>query len=217
MQIGSSAEIDIETFLNRTIKDKWWRWQLNRAKKAGYTYAKSTSPHDAKVVRSLKSVSDQWLTVGGHAERGFALGHFDAGYLQDCVVHYLKDQSGKIIAFTNELPQFHASKAKTVDLIRYTPDAGNSMPFLIYNLIQNTAETDPIIKIFDLGFVPFAKASGPLLTIAKAFSSDRFSARGLEQFKNKFNPDWRPNYMAYDGDLADLAVIALNIEKVMEH
>jgi lysylphosphatidylglycerol synthetase-like protein (DUF2156 family) len=69
---------------------------------------------------------------------------------------------------------------------------------------------------FDLGFVPFAKARGPLLSIAKAVATDRFSAKGLEQFKNKFRPSWEPNYLAYEGDIADLAVIALNIEKAME-
>ncbi len=90
------------------------------------------------------------------------------------------------------------------------------MTFLLSNVIGKVAGDRPEVKTFDLGFVPFAKAKGPLLTIAKAFSRDRFSSRGLEQFKNKFNPNWRPNYMAYDGDLAHLAIIALSIEKLME-
>ena len=41
-------------------------------------------------------------------------------------------------------------------------------------------------------------------------------AKGLEQFKNKFDPVWEPNYLAYEGDMTDLAVIALNIEKAMD-
>jgi phosphatidylglycerol lysyltransferase len=216
MQIGSSAEITVSDFINDTVKEKWWRWKLNQAKKAGYRYAKSLPPHSPKLMRQFKAVSDRWLKVGGHVERGFALGHFDKDYLAQCVIHYLTDADGKAIAFTNELPQFQPLTVKTIDLLRYDPSADKAMPFLLASLIRDTAVSEPAVKVFDLGFVPFAKAKGPLLAIAKAFSGDRFSARGLEQFKNKFNPEWQPNYMAYDGDLADLAVIALNIEKVME-
>lgn len=216
MQIGSSAEIKIADFVDGTVKGKWWRWKLNQAKKAGYSYAKSLPPHDVSAMKQFRIISDQWLKVGGHAERGFALGYFDESYLNDCVIHFLKDASGKIIAFTNELPQFQPGGIKTIDLLRYNPDADNSMPYLLARLIQDTAENEPQVKVFDLGFVPFAQAKGPLLAIAKAVSGGRFSARGLEQFKNKFDPVWQPNYLAYDGDLADLAVIALNIEKAME-
>lgn len=216
MQIGSSAEISIDDFRSSTVNDKWWRWKLNRAKKSGYAYAKSMPPHSKQLLRQCKKVSDSWLKIGGHAERGFALGYFDERYLLDCRIHYLTDAKGQMIAFTNELPQFNASQTITIDLLRYSAEAGDSMPFLLSSVIKDSATNRPEAKIFDLGFVPFAKSKGPLLAVAKALSSDRFSSKGLEQFKNKFNPDWRPNYMAYDGDLADLAVIALNIEKLME-
>lgn len=216
MQIGSSAEIKVNDFVSKTMKDKWWRWKLNQARKAGYMYAKSVPPHRGHLIKEFRKISHQWLKIGGHKERGFALGHFDERSLNKCTIHYLKDESGRIVAFANELPQFNPGSIKTIDLLRYRPEADKSMPFLLASLIQDTAENQPQIKIFDLGFVPFAKAKGPLLAIAKTFSSDKFSAKGLEQFKNKFDPKWQANYMAYDGDLADLAVIALNIEKVME-
>jgi lysylphosphatidylglycerol synthetase-like protein (DUF2156 family) len=46
--------------------------------------------------------------------------------------------------------------------------------------------------------------------------SHQIAAAGLEQFKGKFKPSWRKNYIAYDGDLADLATITLGIEDVMQ-
>jgi phosphatidylglycerol lysyltransferase len=88
------------------------------------------------------------------------------------------------------------------------------MPYLLFKIIESAQERH--LKYFDLGFVPFAKASGPIMSVARMIGDDRFSSQGLEQFKNKFDPDWQPNYMAYDGDLADLALIALNLEKAME-
>lgn len=214
LQIGSSALINIDKFLKSTAKDKWWRWRLNKARKSGYEYRASVPPHPRRLVYELKRVSDAWLKTGGHAERGFALGYFDAHYLQKCVIHYLVDDKRKIIAFTNQLPQFKQASTDTVDLLRYSPDHGDSMAYLLYKTIERSKGQS---IYFDLGFVPFARAKGPLLTIAKTLGAGRFSARGLEQFKNKFDPDWQPNYLVYEGDIADLLVIALNIEKAMEH
>ena len=167
-------------------------------------------------MRQLKTVSDSWLDMGGHKERGFALGYFDEGYLQKCRIHYLRSADDRVMAFTNQLPQFKDSPTVTVDLLRYLPDANDAMPYLLFKTIECVANENDTNKLFDLGFVPFAKAKGPLLTIAKALSGERFSARGLEQFKNKFNPDWQPNYMAYEGDIADLALSALHLEKAMD-
>ena len=216
MQIGSSAVISIQSFLNETSNDKWWRWKKNRAVKGGYAYGCSTPPHSSDVMKQFKNVSDSWLTKSGRTEHGFSLGYFDEQYLQECPVHYLSDSSGNIMAFTNQLPQFNPSPIATVDLLRHQPDAADAMPYLIFKTIESCARADRPYNYFDLGFVPFAKVNEPILAIAKTLSAGRFSSRGLEQFKNKFNPDWQDNYMAYDGDIADLAVIALSLEKAME-
>lgn len=214
VHIGASAVVNCDDFLNNTIGDKWWRWQRNRAKKAGYEYGVSKPPHDDKFLSELRKISDSWLEKGGHEERGFALGYFDETYLQKCSVHYLKDSKGKIVAFVNRLPILASPKTTTVDLMRYREDANNAMPYLISETIQSAKNEG--FEYFDLGFVPFTSSKGPMIRLAKLLNSGRFSARGLEQFKNKFKPNWTPNYMAYDGDLADLALIALSLEKVME-
>jgi lysylphosphatidylglycerol synthetase-like protein (DUF2156 family) len=213
VQIGASAEVDIDKFLNNTAHDKWWRWQKNRAIKSGYLYSVSQPPHSNDFMQHLKTVSNEWLRIDGHEERGFALGYFDEQYMQKCKVHYLHNDQGKVLAFTNQLPQFSNRGITTIDLMRYLPEARGAMPYLLLNTIGQ-AKIDNYTS-FDLGFVPFARAKGPILKIARALSTGRFSAKGLEQFKNKFDPDWQPNYMAYDGDLADLALIAINLERVM--
>jgi lysylphosphatidylglycerol synthetase-like protein (DUF2156 family) len=215
LQIGSSAVINIKEFLDNTSNDKWWRWKKNRATKAEYSYGFSSPPHSEAFLKQLNLVSDAWLNIGGHQERGFALGYFDRSYMQKCTIHYLKDSGGNILAFANELPQFNPSSIVTIDLLRYLPQANDTMPFLLYKTIE-TGSANPNNQYFDLGFVPFAKAKGPLLAIARTVSTGSFSSAGLERFKNKFNPDWQPNYLVYDGDIADLALIALNIENVME-
>jgi phosphatidylglycerol lysyltransferase len=177
-------------------------------------YAQSIPPHSDVLLQQLKAVSDEWLAIGEHTERGFALGYFDEEYMHSCNIHYLYNEQGKILAFTNQLPQFRVLGVATVDLLRYLPEAKNAMPFLLLNTIEQSRKQG--YGIFDLGFVPFAKAKGPLLNIVQVMSTGRFSAKGLEQFKNKFDPLWRVNYMAYDGDLADLALIAINLERAVD-
>jgi lysylphosphatidylglycerol synthetase-like protein (DUF2156 family) len=212
-QIGASAQVDIDKFLNGTARDKWWRWKKNNAVKSGYQYSVSQPPHSDIFLQQLKAVSDEWLKIGGHEERGFALGYFDEHYMKECEVHYLHNERGKIFAFTNQLPQFKNHGVATVDLLRYLPDANNAMPYLLLCTIESAKQND--FKVFDLGFVPFAKSSDPVINIARTLSAGRFSAKGLEQFKNKFDPIWEPMYMAYDGDLADVALIAINVDRVM--
>lgn len=211
LQIGSSALIKIDDFMNNTSKDKWWRWRINKTQKAGYTYHASHPPHSKEFLADIRRVSNAWLKTGGHVERGFGLGYFNTEYLQRCTIHYLRDSENKILAFTNQLPQFKKSKTLTVDMLRSIPGT-DAMPYLLYKMIEG-AESE--YSHFDLGFVPFAKTKEPIVKVAKALSGDRFSARGLEQFKNKFDPSWQSIYLAYDGDLGDLASIAINIEKAM--
>src|SRR5207302_857990 len=100
------------------------------------------------------------------------------------------------------LPTFRHTSVATIDLIRYNPEHGNLMAYLLMKMIEELSLKGRF-KYFDLGFVPFAKAKGPLLKIAAAVSAGRFSAKGLEQFKNKFKPDWQPVFLAYDGDWGD--------------
>ncbi len=212
-QIGASAVVQINKFLESTAKNKWWRWKTNRATKSGYKYNFSVAPHAPELMVELQRVSNEWLSRGGHQERGFSLGYFNQEYISKCHLHYLIGNDGRVAAFTNQLPSFGAIDTATVDLIRYVPAEKDTMPYLFLKTIENVKQQGGFAK-FDLGFVPFAATKDPIISVVRALSTGRFSARGLEQFKNKFDPDWQPNYLAYDGDIADLTLIALNIEKV---
>jgi len=213
-QIGSSAVIDVATFNAETARSKWWRWQRNRAERNGWRYEKLLAPHDGLTLQALKAVSNAWLQEGGKTEQGFALGYFDEDYLQRCNIHVLRDDSGRVVAFANELPVFGGARQASVDLIRHVPDADGAMPSLLMHVIANLEGSE--FKTFDLGFVPLAKLEGELAKLVRRIGRSRFSAAGLEQFKNKFDPSWHPDYIAYDGDLIDLARIATSLERLFK-
>jgi lysylphosphatidylglycerol synthetase-like protein (DUF2156 family) len=214
LQIGSSAVIPMREFTTTTLRDKWWRWQLNRAAKVGMHYEVSDPPHHISLLAETKVLSDTWLRRAGHTEQGFALGYYDMGYLRGCRLHVLRDQEGQLVAFANQLPTYNHSPQATVDLIRFNPDVNGAMPTLIAHVITDLAKSDTY-QTFDLGFVPLAKLDSPLATIARLLTAGRFSAVGLEQFKGKFKPEWQAQYLAYDGDLIDLTALITRLEKAM--
>lgn len=215
VKMGSSAVIKVNEFVEQTSRDKWWRWQRNRGTKAGLTYEFLTPSHDTSLMTELKVVSDAWLADGEHREQGFALGYFDPHYLSKCPLHLLRDANGIVVAFANELPVYGEQSQRTVDLIRYMPGQNGTMPFLLLNVIEQLA-TDGSAQTFDLGFVPLAGIDSNLLKIVRRLAAGRFSSLGLEQFKNKFDPDWQASYLLYDGDVVDLARIATSLETALK-
>jgi phosphatidylglycerol lysyltransferase len=215
LPIGSGALVDIREFNEKTRHDKWWRWKRNQAVKAGLSYEVSHPPHTPELLYEFKDVSEAWLQHGGRREQGFALGYFDLHYLNRCRIHYLLDEQNKVVAFTNELPVFSGEQA-TVDLLRYVPTQDAAMPYLLMSLIERLG-TEGMFATFDLGFVPLAQVNNRYAQLTKAIAKTRFSASGLEQFKGKFRPHWTPYYIAYNGDILDLAALAISLEATFKH
>lgn len=215
MQIGASAVIDIAQYASETSTNKWWRWQRNKGRKMNYQYEILEPPHASGVMKRLKEISDEWLTRGGHQEESFAMGYFDEKYLERCRIHILRNEAGEIIAFVNQMHTFNNQPQTTIDLIRFVSEEQNANNFLLYSMLLRLDEEGEY-KYFDLGFVPLAQMRGKLANAARKLGANRYSAGGLEQFKGKFAPTWKPNFIAYDGDVADLGLIALNLEKAMK-
>jgi len=174
----------------------------------------SSPPHTPELLRETFILSRSWLEQSGHSEQGFALGYYDDAYLRQCRLHVLRNASSELVAFANQLPIYHGLRQSSVDLIRFRPDVNGAMPVLIANLLMQmhgAGEYDS----FDLGFVPLAKIDTKAAAIARRLATGRFSAAGLEQFKGKFEPQWQPQYLAYDGDLVDLAALFTRLQKAM--
>jgi phosphatidylglycerol lysyltransferase len=211
MAIGSSALVNIKEFSEVTIKNKWWRWVRNKNTKAGLRYACLTAPQSAETLQALKGISDEWLTTDGRTERGFALGYFDEQFLKDCTVHALKNENNELVAFANQLPTYNGVTTALIDLMRSNRDYEGSMAYLLSEMILNLYGSTQFTA-FDLGFVPFAAENETRpQRILRLALKPVFSAHGLKQFKNKFEPNWQKNYVAWDGDVLDLLSAAKNL------
>jgi lysylphosphatidylglycerol synthetase-like protein (DUF2156 family) len=103
--------------------------------------------------------------------------------------------------------------------MRFLPDRAHAMPALLAYTIQHLHE-DGSKQVFDLGFVPLASPTARAEQLVRQFGqfllSEAVSAQGLEQFKNKFEPAWADNYIAFDGDWIDLVHVSRQLDKLLQ-
>lgn len=216
-RIGATATVNVANFTKKTSRNKWWRWVLNKANRQNMTYQLAEPPHSTELLSNVKAVSDAWLKHSGHDERGFAMGFYDADYLQACRLHIL-NEGDRMVAFANELPRYNKNPTSTIDLMRHLPNANHAMPALLAQTIQQLA-TEPGKENFDLGFVPLAggssKSEQAIKKLSQFFIREAIPSSGLEQFKNKFDPTWENTYIAFDGDWLDLVHVSRYMDKLL--
>lgn len=217
--IGSDAVIDIDKFLEETVKNKYFRNIVNRFTKGNFTTDRYLPPHDPKLITELKYVSNDWLKVPGRKEWHFITGRFSPQYFQETPLFVLRDEHGKALAFVNELPRYKAGEA-TIDLMRHRRDIPkNAMDFLFVELMRRLQEEGGV-KYFNLGLSPMARdnitdaGSQRLMDYIYRASQAFISTKGLHQYKTKFEPTWEPRYVYFTGTTASLPKIGLALSRL---
>jgi len=207
-KIGEEAILDLEAF-ETTKNDKYFRQIRNRFTKLNYSVEVVRPPHTAATIERLQAISDEWLKRPGRAERGFMLGYFNSGYLQESSIALLYDENQEVQGFINVVPTFEKTTAN-YDLLRCCDAApGNANDFLMMGLIEHLRSEG--VQTFNLGLCPLSGVDAPdneettLIDQALRFlyaNGDRFySFSGLRRFKSKYQPNWQPRYIAYMGGI----------------
>jgi lysylphosphatidylglycerol synthetase-like protein (DUF2156 family) len=218
IKIGEEAIVPVQEFSLDGSHRKRLRTKNRQLAKEGLTVQELVQPIDDATMTALREVSDAWLTEGGHRERTFTLGWFDADYLRDTTVIVARSVGGRIEAFVNILPVFRGTLGN-FDLMRRRPDAPNGvMDFLFVYLIERFR--DQGLTGMTLGFAPLAHIEGDGL-VARALrtlyesENKAFNFKGLYDFKSKWDPIWEPRTLAYRSDL-ELPQIAYAVARVGE-
>lgn len=216
--IGNEAIITIANYIAYTSNSKHFRYINNRAERDGLTVEYWPELDDTKV-RTLKQISDAWLSRGGRKEYTFFMGYFDPTYLKACSVMVLMQHS-TVIGYINIVPSF-TDKEASIDHLRSLPDTSPAaMHFLLAQVINLLSAQGK--DFLNIGFAPLSgieirdgKRSSieRLLTILKKFGNRYYSFQGVEQFKGKFKPVWHPRYLYYSGNAASLARIVSDVER----
>lgn len=212
-KMGEEAVVDLTGFTLGGAARKNLRAAHARAGRDGLTLTVVVPPHDVGLMAELRVISDDWLAAKGTREKGFSVGRFDPVWLNHWPLALVWHQ-GRIVAFANILTTGTMAMA-TIDLMRHSAAAPpGTMEFLF---------TDLMLKLKAEGYRAFSLGMAPLSGLAPEKSHrlwDRFGAliyrhggnfynfEGLRAFKEKFDPDWHPHYLAAPSALPPLLPLA---------
>lgn len=200
-KIGETACIDLPAFSLEGSSRARLRQARSRAMRDGWR-VEVVPPGGDVPWDELQSVSNAWLAAHQGREKSFSLGRFDRSYLGRFPIAIVRKDGGAPVAFASLWPS-PGGKELAVDLMRHGPEAPHGvMDFLFLEVIAWAKAQG--FEVFDLGMAPLAGLKGgryaPALTNVGQIAFDRGEAiygfRGLRAYKSKFQPDWRPLFIA---------------------
>ena len=215
LKLGEEAHVPLKAF---SIEGKE-RYDLRRAQrlmdKEGVRFEIVEPAGVPAILDELEAISASWLTEKNTREKGFSLGCFKRNYLKRLPIAVARNNE-KIVAFAN-IWRGGDHHELSVDLMRHASDAPRGvMDFLFVSLmLWGKAQG---YERFNLGMAPFSgidsRDVAPLWNRVGAtlfrYGEYFYNFQGLRQYKEKYQPEWRPRYLASPGLLA-LPVVITNV------
>ena len=208
LRIGEEAFLDVATFSTVGKRRSNVRHSVTRARKDGvvvvrYDDRTRTPGRDEQ----LAALSAAWLADKVGPELGFTLGRFDLDRLDDQEVYVALVEKGtpqeRTVGFITWLP-YADGEAAVLDLMRRAePCPPGVVECLVVDAIADFAARGR--RTVSLGGVPLAATTERRGPVQRTFGwlyengGQVYAAKGLFRFKDKFDPDWRPMYLAYPG------------------
>ncbi len=221
MKLGEEACIGLDGFGLEGPRRTNLRYALKRGERDGLGTEVFGPAEVPALLATLRAISDAWLHGHHRGEKSFSVAAFDAAYLAAQSVMLVR-QNGTPVAFTTFMTtDLHAEA--TVGVMRHAPGASPyAMEYLFTKLALHLKQAG--FHSLSLGMAPLSGLTPTPLAatwhqighLVWRFGGRLYNFRGLRTFKNKFNPDWQPRYLAASGTLgpfltlADLAVLAGN-------
>ncbi|TYB91123.1 bifunctional lysylphosphatidylglycerol flippase/synthetase MprF [Oceaniovalibus sp. ACAM 378] len=208
LKIGEVARVDLNRFTLDGAPRKDLRQARNRAARDGCNFAVLPASELAAAMPELRAISDAWLESKQGEEKGFALGAFEESYIANFDVAVLRAGGNEIVAFANLFKGANLHEL-SLDLMRYRPHGPSfAMDALLAEIMLWGAAQG--YRWFSLGAAPFSgienRQLAPIWNRIGGFVYEHgehfYNFEGLRAFKEKFGPEWRPNYLACPGGLA---------------
>ncbi len=189
------------------------RSSINRAEREGvraiWTRFSELTPRH---VSQIEEISEAWVADKELPEMGFTLGGIDE--LRDDEVRLMVaiDSTDQIVGITSWLPSYTdgAVTGWTLDFMRRVPDGPNGvMEFLIARAAEQFRADG--IEFLSLSTAPLTRNNSSVLENTGIARMLRYIGSRLEpvygftslfNFKRKFQPEFRPVYMAYPDSLS---------------
>jgi phosphatidylglycerol lysyltransferase len=215
LKLGEEARVPLPGFSLEGNAHKSQRNLIHRLEKEGWTFEIVPAETVPSLLNDLEAVSTAWLREKNTREKRFSLGFFNPEYLRN-FPHAVVRKADTLVAFANIWPGTEKEEC-SIDLMRYTSDAPHSVMEYLFLKLMLSAK-DERYQWFNLGMAPLSgletHALAPLWNrvgnLAFRHGEHFYNFQGLRQYKEKFDPVWKPKYLAFPGGLA-LPVILTNI------
>ena len=205
-KLGEEARVPLAGFSLEGPRRKTLRQTNARLERDGCTFALWEPDEVRARMGELQAVSDAWLAGRRTREKGFSLGFFAPEYvgrLPAAVVFH----HGRLVAFAT-VWRGGGHEELSVDLMRQVEDAPPSAMEFLFIRMMIMGATDGY-RWFNLGMAPFSGIEthplAPLWSRIGALLFERggdfYNFQGLRRYKEKFDPVWRPRYLASPGGL----------------
>ena len=198
---GESAVLPIAGFSLQGRRREVLRRNWRKAGEAGAAFEVASPADLPPLMDRLKAISDGWLDRHAGGEKSFSLGRFDPDYVAEFPCALVRHE-GRIVAFATLWTTADRS-ALSMDLMRYGEDAPkNIMDFLFVELLAWGQAQG--YRHFDFGVAPLAglesRPLAPFMTRVGGLlferGEDLYNFQGVRRYKDKYDPVWRPRYVA---------------------
>ena len=201
-KVGEEAMVPLAPVTLAGSAGKLNRQFLKRAEKDGIAFRIIERDEVVRRMAELAEVSHEWLRAREGVERQFSVGFFDAAYLSRFRCAVVEDAGGRLLGFANVFEGPH-QREYSIDLMRYRSSGPSVMDFMIVSLLLEGQRLG--YARFNLGMAPLAEVGAQrdahrrerLAYFLFRRGEQWYNFQGLRFFKQKFNPDWQPRYMAY--------------------
>jgi phosphatidylglycerol lysyltransferase len=203
-KLGEEAHVPLDRVTLTGHAGKMHRQILRRAERDGLVFRVLPAEEVAIRLPELAAISDDWLRAKHVVERQFSIGYFDPAYMARFPCAVVQEAAGeqRILAFANVL-EGPGRGELSVDLMRYRSGGPSVMDYLILSLLL--LGKDQGYRSFNLGMAPLAsvgehRGAHPrerLAGLAFRRGENWYNFQGVRFYKQKFDPEWMPRYMAY--------------------
>jgi phosphatidylglycerol lysyltransferase len=206
LKIGEEARVRLETFNLDGKSKKTLRGTVNKLARDGLRMEIVPVEGVPALLPRLKVISDAWLRDKKVREKRFSLGLFDERYLARTPMAVVW-QGDEPVAFANVFETSTKEEA-SVDLMRHLPDGPSGIMDFLFIELMVWAKAEGY-RWFNLGMAPLSglqnRRTAPLWSRFGAMVFGRgerfYNFRGLHRYKDKFDPEWEPRYIAVAGGI----------------
>jgi len=207
LKIGEEARVRLDAFNLDGKSKKTLRGTVNKLARDGLRMEIVPVDDVPALLPRLKVISDAWMRDKKVREKRFSLGLFDERYLSRTPMAVVW-QGDEPVAFANVFTTSTKEEA-SVDLMRHLPEGPSGIMDFLFIELMVWAKAEGY-RWFNLGMAPLSglqnRRTAPLWSRFGAMVFGRgerfYNFRGLHRYKDKFDPEWEPRYIAVPGGIA---------------